>query len=230
MFLVQDLRIGHECWGSNVDPSIKGHLHYPNDLDRSLNETVVDKIRAYREDYNNRPSNDISFMSPIASTSGSLHSEFVSLLFLQSHRETDLFFESSGVQLPESTGVQFHYHRPSFSSHLKSKIVNILTNSIFRCSSPPRNPVYVRRVDPSALSFSLSSHRHSYDMFNNKQQHQDWFLFRSLCDHMTNWSINFSFLTQNFLKQDTWKPSVVTCLTRCRRVTRENPPSNLRVV
>ena len=108
-----------------------------HDLDRSLNETVVDKIRAYRTDYNNRPSNDISFMSPIASTSGSLHSEFVSLLFLQSHRETGLFFESSGVQLPESTGVQFHYHRPSFSSHLKSKIVNILTNSIFRCSSPP---------------------------------------------------------------------------------------------
>jgi len=26
--------------------------------------------------------------------------------------------------------------------------------SIFRCSSPPSNPVYVRRVDPSALSFS----------------------------------------------------------------------------
>jgi hypothetical protein len=24
------------------------------------------------------------------------------------------------------------------------------------------NPVYARRVDPSALAFSLSSHRHSY--------------------------------------------------------------------
>jgi hypothetical protein len=34
--------------------------------------------------------------------------------------------------------------------------------SIFRCSSPPSNPVYARRVDPSALVFSLSSHRHSY--------------------------------------------------------------------
>ncbi len=32
----------------------------------------------------------------------------------------------------------------------------------FRCSSPPHNPVYVRRVDPSALAFGLSSHRHSY--------------------------------------------------------------------
>ena len=34
--------------------------------------------------------------------------------------------------------------------------------SIFRCSSFPSNPVYVRRVDLSVLSFSLSSHRHSY--------------------------------------------------------------------
>jgi hypothetical protein len=35
---------------------------------------------------------------------------------------------------------------------------------IFRCSraSPPYNPLYVSRVDPSALAFSLSSHRHSY--------------------------------------------------------------------
>ncbi len=32
--------------------------------------------------------------------------------------------------------------------------------SIFRCSSPPHNPVYVRRVDPSSLPFSFSSHRH----------------------------------------------------------------------
>jgi hypothetical protein len=33
---------------------------------------------------------------------------------------------------------------------------------IFGCSSPPHNPVYVRCVDPSALAFSLSSHRHSW--------------------------------------------------------------------
>jgi hypothetical protein len=33
---------------------------------------------------------------------------------------------------------------------------------IFRCSSSPRNPVYVRRIDSSTLVFSLSWHRHSY--------------------------------------------------------------------
>jgi hypothetical protein len=39
------------------------------------------------------------FMPVIASTSGRLHSEFVRLLFLQAHRETDRFFAASGVQL-----------------------------------------------------------------------------------------------------------------------------------
>ena len=48
----------------------------------------------YRTDYNNKqqinnPPNVISFMSTITSTSGRLHSEFVLLLFLQAHRETD---------------------------------------------------------------------------------------------------------------------------------------------
>ena len=42
----------------------------------------------------------VSFMFPIPSKSGRLLSEFVRLLFLQNHRETDRFFTTSGVQLP----------------------------------------------------------------------------------------------------------------------------------
>ena len=97
--LVLDLRIAHDRWRSRSDPSINGHLHYPNDIDRSLNETVTDKIRKYRADYNNNPPSSVAIMPTIASTSGRLHSEFVLLLFLQAHRETELFFETSGVQL-----------------------------------------------------------------------------------------------------------------------------------
>ncbi len=89
MHLVLDLRITHERFGSSSDPSINGHLHYPNEVDRSLNEAATDKIRKYRADYNNNPSRVISFMSAIASTSGRIHSDFVRLLFLQAHRETD---------------------------------------------------------------------------------------------------------------------------------------------
>jgi hypothetical protein len=97
--LVLDLRISHERFGSSSDPTLNGHLHYPNDIDRSLNEDVSDKIRKYRTDYNNNPPNVISFMPAISSTSGRLHREFVILLFLQDHWETDRFFAASGVQL-----------------------------------------------------------------------------------------------------------------------------------
>jgi hypothetical protein len=97
---VLGLRIAHERWGSSSDPSINGHLRCPNDIDRSRNEAAADKIRKYRADYNNNPPNAISFMPAIASTSGRLHSEFVRLLFVQAHRETDRFFAASGVQLP----------------------------------------------------------------------------------------------------------------------------------
>ncbi len=78
---------------------VNGHLHYPNDIDRSLNEAAADKIRKYRADYNNNPPSSVAFMTIIASTSGRFHSEFVCLLFVRAHRETDHFFTVSGVQL-----------------------------------------------------------------------------------------------------------------------------------
>jgi hypothetical protein len=31
---VMDLHNSHKRWGSSSDPSINGHLHYPNDIDR----------------------------------------------------------------------------------------------------------------------------------------------------------------------------------------------------
>jgi hypothetical protein len=124
--LMLDLRIAHDRFASSSDPSINGHLHYPNALDGPLNEAAADKIRQYRADYNNRPSTAISFMPAIASTSGRLHCEFVRLLFLQAHRETDRFFAASGVQLAQSDRGQFNYRRAAFSSQLKSKVGNIL--------------------------------------------------------------------------------------------------------
>ena len=45
---VLDLRITHDRFGGSSDPSLNGHLHYPNDIDKSLNETVVDKMRMCR--------------------------------------------------------------------------------------------------------------------------------------------------------------------------------------
>jgi hypothetical protein len=67
--LVRDLRITHERFGGSFDPNLNGHLHYPNDIDRSLIEAVADKIRKYRADYNNNLPTFISFTPTIASTS-----------------------------------------------------------------------------------------------------------------------------------------------------------------
>jgi hypothetical protein len=43
--LVLDLRIAHDRVGSSTDPTLNGHLRYPNNLDQSLNDTAADKIR-----------------------------------------------------------------------------------------------------------------------------------------------------------------------------------------
>jgi hypothetical protein len=122
--LVLDLRIAHDRMGSSADPSLNGHLKYPNNVDQSLNDPAADKIRKYRSDYNNMPPSVVSFMCPIVSTSWRLHSEFVRLLFLQSHRETDRFFAASGVQLAQTnpSGQLFHFRRTVFLTHLKSKV------------------------------------------------------------------------------------------------------------
>jgi hypothetical protein len=120
--LVLDLRIAHDCFDSSSDPTLNGRLHY-HDIDKSLNETVNDKIRKYRTDYNNNPPNVVAFMPAIPGTNGRLHSDFIRLLFLQAHRETDHFFAASGVQSEQSNlGVTyFTFRRAAFLNQLKSK-------------------------------------------------------------------------------------------------------------
>jgi hypothetical protein len=80
-------------------------------MDQSLNEAAADKIRKYRADHNNKSPTAVSFMPAVASTSGRLHSEFVRLLFLQAHRETDRFFAASGVQLAQHDHGLFDFRR-----------------------------------------------------------------------------------------------------------------------
>jgi hypothetical protein len=127
--LLLDLRIAHDRFGSSSDPSLNEHLHYPNDIDKSLNEAAADKIWKYRADYNNNPPRTVSFMPAIASTSGRLHSEFIRLLFLQAHWEIDRFFAASGVQLAQSTSGLFHFRRAAFSAHLKAEVGSTLAKA-----------------------------------------------------------------------------------------------------
>ena len=99
------------------------------DIERSLHETVTDKIWKYHADYNNNPPDVVSFMSAIASTSGRLHSEFIRLLFLQAHRETDRFFAASGVQLAQTSSGLYHFRRAAFSAQIKAKVGSTLAKA-----------------------------------------------------------------------------------------------------
>ena len=127
--LVLDLRIAHDRIGSSSDPALNGKLTYPNNIDELLNKAANDKIRKYRADYNNNPPNAVAFMPAIAGTTGRLHSEFIRLLLLQAHRETDLFFAASGVQSAQFDRGFFHVRRAAFSSMLKSKCGTVLTKA-----------------------------------------------------------------------------------------------------
>jgi hypothetical protein len=148
--LVLDLRIIHDRFGSSSDLNLNGHVHYPNDMDRSLNEVATDKIRKYRSDYNNNPPNATSFMPTIASTSGRVHSEFVRLLFFQVHRKTDRFFATSGVHLAHSTSGLFHFRHVTVSTLMKVRVTNILPK------------VAVLRVNLNLDGVSITSRTHTH--------------------------------------------------------------------
>ena len=58
-----------------------------------------------------------------------IHSEFIRILFLQAHRETDRFFATSGVPSAESHRGFFHYRRAAFFSNLKLKTGSLLAKA-----------------------------------------------------------------------------------------------------
>jgi hypothetical protein len=119
--LVLDLCIANDRFGSSSDSSLNRQLPYPNYIDKSLNEAAADKIRKYRADYNHNSPTAVSFMPAVASASGRLHSEFLRLLFVHAHRETDIFFAAS-VQLAQHNRGLFHFRRAAFSAQLKSRV------------------------------------------------------------------------------------------------------------
>ena len=69
-------------------------------------------------------------MTVIPSTSDRWYSEFVRLLFLQAHRETDRFFAASGVQSVQFDRGQFHFRRADFLTQLKTKVGLTLTKAV----------------------------------------------------------------------------------------------------
>jgi hypothetical protein len=70
-------------------------------------------------------------MTTIASTSDRLHCEFVRILFLQTHRETEFFFPVSGVQFAQThPGDQFTFRRTAFLTQLQSEVGLALVKAV----------------------------------------------------------------------------------------------------
>jgi hypothetical protein len=90
-------------------------------------------------------------MSEIASTSGRLHSDFIRLLFLQDHRETDHFFAVSGVHPAQSTsGGLFAFRRVVFLAQFRNKVGSTLAKTA------------VLRVNLNIDGASITSRTHTH--------------------------------------------------------------------
>ena len=83
------------------------------------NQAAQRKVQKYRNAYANY--HTISFLPAITSTSTRMHAEFLRLIFLQAHRETEDYFRFTGVSAQQTTDM-FRYRRAAFYSGLKSKV------------------------------------------------------------------------------------------------------------
>ena len=101
---------------STAKPHPDGTLSHPDAPDAPLNEAINQKLNKYRNHYANNHS--ISFLPAITSTSARMHGEFLRLLFLQAHRETEAYFafmELMGTPAQPDQD-EFRFHRMAFYS------------------------------------------------------------------------------------------------------------------
>ena len=117
--LVFDLSITHDRFGSSSHVQQNGCLSHPQDLDAPLRIAAQRKIAAYQQQY---ADNNISFLPAIVSTSTRMHGEFLRLLFLQAHRETEAHFTAAGMSSQRNQSDSFRFKRAAFYNGLKSKV------------------------------------------------------------------------------------------------------------
>ena len=97
-----------------------GCLSHPQDLDAPLRVAAQRKIAAYQQQY--ADNQNISFLPAIVSTSTRMHGEFLRLLFLQDHRETEAHFTASGMSSQTNNSEALWFKRAAFYNGLKSKV------------------------------------------------------------------------------------------------------------
>ena len=118
--MVFDLSIAHDRFGSSSHVQQNGCLSHPQDLDAPLHIAAQRKIAAYQQQY--ADNQNISFLPAIVSTSTRMHGEFLRLLFLQAHRETEAHFIATGMSSQNIHPEALRFKRAAFYNGLKSKV------------------------------------------------------------------------------------------------------------
>ena len=132
--MVFDLSIAHDRFGSSSHVQQNGCLSHPQDLDAPLRiaaqrsgcaaayycDYQLSKIAAYQQQY--ADNQNISFLPAIVSTSTRMHGEFLRLLFLQAHRETEAHFTAAGMSSQTNNSEALRFKRAAFYNGLKSKV------------------------------------------------------------------------------------------------------------
>ena len=65
---------------------------------------------------------NISFLPAIVSTSTRMHDEFLRLLFLEAHRETEAHITAAGMSSQRNHSDSFRFKRAAFYQNLRSKV------------------------------------------------------------------------------------------------------------
>ena len=105
--LVFDLSMTHDRFGSSSHVQQNGLLSHPQDLDAPLRLAAQRKINSYRQQY--ADNQNISFLLAIVSTSTRMYGEFLRLLFLQAHRETEAHCTAAGMSSQRNHSDSFRF-------------------------------------------------------------------------------------------------------------------------
>jgi hypothetical protein len=115
--LVIDVSITHDrIRSSTANFQLNGTLSHPNTPDAPLNEAAGRKLNKYCKT-TCANIHSISFLPAINSTSARMHGEFLRLLFLLAHRETEAYFAFMGTPAQPDQD-QFRFRRAAFYSSL----------------------------------------------------------------------------------------------------------------
>jgi hypothetical protein len=108
----------------------------------------------------------VSHGSQIVSTSTRMHGEFLCLLFLQDHRETEAHFTAAGMSSQTNNSEDLRFKRAAFYNGLKSKVglaaakaaalrINLNVQGCVIVATPMHAPYRTSLLSPLLLSHNL---------------------------------------------------------------------------